>query len=51
MVSVLALGVVVHGFELWSGQNKALKKNGIWDFSAKHAELRSKSRLVCSESG
>ena len=26
MVSVLALGVVDHGFELWSGQNKALKK-------------------------
>ena len=50
MVSMLALSVVDRGLEPLSGQTKDYKI-GICCFSAKHAALRRKSRLVGSESG
>ena len=45
MVSMLTSSVVDHGFEPRSGQTKECK-TGICCFSANHAELRRKSRLV-----
>jgi hypothetical protein len=50
MVSMLASSVVDRGLEPLSGQTKDYKI-GICCFSAKHAALRRKSRLVGSESG
>ena len=49
MVSVLVSSVVDCGFETRSGQTKDYEI-GICCFSAKHAALRRKSRLVGSES-
>jgi hypothetical protein len=49
MVSVLASSEVDRGFEPQSGQTKDYKI-GICCYSAKHAALRRKSRLVGSES-
>ena len=43
MVSMLALSVVVCGFEPWSGQTKDYKIS-ICCFSAKHSALRRKSK-------
>jgi len=50
IVIILALSAVDHMFELRSGHNKGCKI-GSCCFSAKHATLRRKSRLVGSESG
>ena len=50
MVSVLASSAVGREFEPRSGQTKDYKI-GICCFSAKHAALGRKSRLVGSESG
>jgi hypothetical protein len=50
MVSLLASSAVDHGFEPQSGQTKDYKLD-ICCFSAKHAALRRKSKLVGSESG
>ena len=50
MVSVLASSAVDRGFEPRSGLTKDCKI-GMCCFSAKHAALRGKSRLVGSESG
>ena len=49
MVSVLASSVVDRGFEPRSVTFKDYTI-GMCCFSAKHAALRKKSRLVCSES-
>ena len=49
MVSVLASSAVDGVFEPWSDQNKDYEI-GICCFSAKHAALRRKSKLVGSES-
>jgi hypothetical protein len=49
MVSVLTSSAVDRGFEPRSGQTKDYEI-GICCFSAKHAALRRKSRLVGSES-
>ena len=49
MVSVLAPSAVYRGFESRSGQTKDYKID-VCCFSAKHAALRRKSRLVGSES-
>ena len=43
IISVLALYVVDHGFEAWSGQIKDYEV-GICCFSTKHAAVRSKSK-------
>ena len=50
MLSVLTSGVVDRGFEPRSGKTKDYKI-GICYFSAKHASLRKKQRLVGLESG
>ena len=49
MVSVLASSAVDGVFEAWSGQTKDYEI-GICCFSAKHAALRRKIKLVGSES-
>jgi hypothetical protein len=50
MVDVLTSSVVDHGFESRSSQTKDYEI-GICCFSAKHAALGRKSRLIGSESG
>jgi len=49
MVSVLTLSAVDGRFETWLDQSKDYKI-GICCFSAKHAAIRSSSRLVVLES-
>jgi hypothetical protein len=49
VVSVLASSAVDGVFEPWSGQTKDYEI-GICCFSAKHAALRTKSKLVGSQS-